>query len=76
MCFTGIVTRCPLELRMKNKPSGTPWNATISYNETGSGSVSRNIKQPSDVGEWIRDGRMQLVHCLEKIMHSPLYLLF
>ncbi|KAM9859093.1 LOW QUALITY PROTEIN: interferon-induced GTP-binding protein Mx-like [Aulostomus maculatus] len=46
---TGIVTRCPLELKMKRLKEGENWSGKISYNDT-----EEEIEHPDDVEKKIR----------------------
>ncbi|KAM9813641.1 LOW QUALITY PROTEIN: interferon-induced GTP-binding protein Mx-like [Neosynchiropus ocellatus] len=46
---SGIVTRCPLELKMKRLREGEPWFGRISYQET-----EEDIDCPADVEKHIR----------------------
>ncbi len=47
----GIVTRCPLELKMKKKREGEEWYGKISYQ-----SHEEEITDPADVEKKIRKG--------------------
>lgn len=48
---SGIITRCPLELKMKKQPWDQAWNGTISYR-----GVRLTLKDPSHVEREIRKG--------------------
>uniref|UniRef100_UPI0035901512 interferon-induced GTP-binding protein Mx-like n=1 Tax=Myxine glutinosa TaxID=7769 RepID=UPI0035901512 len=50
---TGIVTRCPLALKLKR--GGSKWKCTMKYN-TAEGPLQEDITAPSDVGEAVREG--------------------
>lgn len=63
--MSGMVTRCPLELRMKNMPAGTPWHARITYTipSTGTGRpVVYDIDDSSDVCTRIQEGVFTVNH--------------
>uniref|UniRef100_A0A674EGT5 Myxovirus (influenza) resistance B n=1 Tax=Salmo trutta TaxID=8032 RepID=A0A674EGT5_SALTR len=47
---SGIVTRCPLELKMKRKKEGEEWHGKISYQDH-----EEEIEDPSDVEKKIRE---------------------
>lgn len=49
---TGIVTRCPLELKMKRKRQGEVWYGKISYHDH-----EEEIDDPANVEAKIREGR-------------------
>ncbi|XP_029946649.1 interferon-induced GTP-binding protein Mx-like [Salarias fasciatus] len=49
---SGIVTRCPLELKMKRKTDGDPWFGKISYQNH-----EEEIKKPGLVEKKIRDAQ-------------------
>ncbi len=49
--YSGIVTRCPLELKMKRKKEGEDWYGKISYQ-----SFEEEIEDPADVEKKIREG--------------------
>ncbi|KAM9409428.1 interferon-induced GTP-binding protein Mx-like [Pholidichthys leucotaenia] len=53
---SGIVTRCPLELRMTRKEQGQAWHCKIQYLES-----EEVIKKPSDVEKKIREAQDKLV---------------
>ncbi|XP_060926110.1 interferon-induced GTP-binding protein Mx-like [Limanda limanda] len=48
----GIVTRCPLELKMKRKRSGDVWYGEISYRD-----YKEEIHDPADVDKMIREAQ-------------------
>ncbi|CAB1428109.1 unnamed protein product [Pleuronectes platessa] len=48
----GIVTRCPLELKMKRKRSGDVWYGKISYRD-----YEEEIDDPADVEKMIREAQ-------------------
>ncbi|KAF3689568.1 Interferon-induced GTP-binding protein Mx Interferon-inducible Mx protein [Channa argus] len=52
---TGIVTRCPLELKMKRNKEGETWYGKISYQ-----SYNEEIKNPADVEEKIREAQVKI----------------
>lgn len=52
LCFSGIVTRCPLELKMKRKEVGEEWYGKITYKEH-----EEEIKDPKFVEKMIRKGK-------------------
>ncbi|KAL0978542.1 hypothetical protein UPYG_G00171890 [Umbra pygmaea] len=49
---SGIVTRCPLELKMKRKREGEEWQGKISYQD-----YEEEIEDPSDVEKLIREAQ-------------------
>uniref|UniRef100_UPI0009B43285 interferon-induced GTP-binding protein Mx-like n=1 Tax=Monopterus albus TaxID=43700 RepID=UPI0009B43285 len=49
---SGIVTRCPLELKMKRKKEGDEWYGKISYRD-----YEEEIEDPVDVEKLIRDAQ-------------------
>uniref|UniRef100_A0A674EG39 Myxovirus (influenza) resistance B n=1 Tax=Salmo trutta TaxID=8032 RepID=A0A674EG39_SALTR len=49
---SGIVTRCPLELKMKRKKEGEEWHGKISYQDH-----EEEIEDPSDVEKKIREAQ-------------------
>lgn len=49
---SGIVTRCPLELKMKRKKEGEEWHGKISYRE-----YEEDIEDPADVEKKIREAQ-------------------
>lgn len=51
MVHSGIVTRCPLELKLRKLSSGTEWTAIISYND-----VRETFYDPSQVESYVRKG--------------------
>ncbi|KAM6930113.1 interferon-induced GTP-binding protein Mx-like [Lycodopsis pacificus] len=51
----GIVTRCPLELKMKRKKEGEEWYGKISYE-----GYEEEIKDPADVKKIIREAQVKL----------------
>ncbi|KAK7121470.1 hypothetical protein R3I93_022533 [Phoxinus phoxinus] len=52
---SGIVTRCPLELRLKKVTGGVSWNAVLSYRDKKS-----EIVDSSSVGERIEAAQIEL----------------
>nr|XP_046240531.1 interferon-induced GTP-binding protein Mx-like [Scatophagus argus] len=52
---SGIVTRCPLELKMKRKKEGEDWYGKISYQD-----YEEEIDDPVDVEEMIREAQNEL----------------
>ncbi|XP_034551422.1 interferon-induced GTP-binding protein Mx-like [Notolabrus celidotus] len=52
---SGIVTRCPLELKMKKIPEGEQWHGEISYRD-----FKEKIEGPADVEEKIREAQNQI----------------
>ncbi|XP_051803822.1 zinc finger and BTB domain-containing protein 49 isoform X2 [Acanthochromis polyacanthus] len=52
---SGIVTRCPLELKMKRKEEGEKWFGKISYRD-----CVEEIKKPANVEEKIREAQDQM----------------
>ena len=55
-CYTGIVTRCPLELKMKRKKEGEKWYGRISYND-----YKEELDDPADVEDCIREGAVKCI---------------
>uniref|UniRef100_A0A4W5KHJ5 Interferon-induced GTP-binding protein Mx n=1 Tax=Hucho hucho TaxID=62062 RepID=A0A4W5KHJ5_9TELE len=53
--LTGIVTRCPLELKMKRKREGEEWHGKISYQDH-----EEEIEDPSDVEKKIREAQDEM----------------
>ncbi|KAM3875432.1 LOW QUALITY PROTEIN: interferon-induced GTP-binding protein Mx3-like [Diretmus argenteus] len=51
----GIVTRCPLELKMKRKRQGEDWYGKISYQ-----SIEEEIDDPADVEKKIREAQDEM----------------
>ncbi|CAB1353578.1 unnamed protein product [Coregonus sp. 'balchen'] len=51
----GIVTRCPLELKMKRKREGEEWHGKISYQDH-----EEEIEDPSDVEKKIREAQDEM----------------
>ncbi|KAL2310357.1 hypothetical protein Nmel_002006 [Mimus melanotis] len=49
---TGIVTRCPLELKLKRLPEGQAWQGKISYRN-----VTQELQDPSEVDRAIRQAQ-------------------
>uniref|UniRef100_UPI0037E731C1 interferon-induced GTP-binding protein Mx-like n=1 Tax=Semicossyphus pulcher TaxID=241346 RepID=UPI0037E731C1 len=49
---SGIVTRCPLELKMKRKKEGEEWYGKISYRD-----ITKEIEDPADVEKKIREAQ-------------------
>jgi len=67
MCFiviSGIVTRCPLELRLKSCAAGNPWRGRIRYqpqghdfdNDEDDFGVDEGIDDPCEVEGRVRTG--------------------
>ncbi|XP_070967498.1 interferon-induced GTP-binding protein Mx3 isoform X2 [Oncorhynchus clarkii lewisi] len=52
---SGIVTRCPLELKMKRKREGEEWHGKISYQDH-----EEEIEDPSDVEKKIREAQDEM----------------
>uniref|UniRef100_A0A8C8I387 Uncharacterized protein n=1 Tax=Oncorhynchus tshawytscha TaxID=74940 RepID=A0A8C8I387_ONCTS len=52
---SGIVTRCPLELKMKRKKEGEEWHGKISYQDR-----EEEIEDPSDVEKKIREAQDEM----------------
>ncbi|CAB1353579.1 unnamed protein product [Coregonus sp. 'balchen'] len=52
---SGIVTRCPLELKMKRKREGEEWHGKISYQDH-----EEEIEDPSDVEKKIRKAQDEM----------------
>ncbi|KAJ7998949.1 hypothetical protein DPEC_G00210300 [Dallia pectoralis] len=52
---SGIVTRCPLELKMKRKREGEGWHGKISYQDH-----EEEIEDPSDVEKKIREAQDEM----------------
>ncbi|XP_040059231.2 interferon-induced GTP-binding protein Mx [Gasterosteus aculeatus] len=52
---SGIVTRCPLELKMKRRREGEEWYGKISYQD-----YEEEIKDPADVEKLIREAQVKL----------------
>uniref|UniRef100_A0A8C7TJM4 Uncharacterized protein n=1 Tax=Oncorhynchus mykiss TaxID=8022 RepID=A0A8C7TJM4_ONCMY len=52
---SGIVTRCPLELKMKRKKEGEEWHGKISYQDH-----EEEIEDPSDVEKKIREAQDEM----------------
>ncbi|XP_072441799.1 interferon-induced GTP-binding protein Mx3-like isoform X1 [Chiloscyllium punctatum] len=52
---TGIVTRCPLELKMKNGTMASQWKGQLTY-----GDVSLTLNTPQDVEEEIKKAQKHL----------------
>ncbi|XP_070693648.1 interferon-induced GTP-binding protein Mx-like [Pempheris klunzingeri] len=52
---SGIVTRCPLELKMKRKKEGEEWYGKISYQ-----SCEEDIDDPADVEKKIREAQDEM----------------
>ncbi|XP_041837169.1 interferon-induced GTP-binding protein Mx-like [Melanotaenia boesemani] len=53
---SGIVTRCPLELKMKKKNEGEEWCGKISYRDCD----EEEIESPANVEEKIREAQVKL----------------
>ncbi|XP_071393376.1 interferon-induced GTP-binding protein Mx3-like [Centroberyx affinis] len=60
----GIVTRCPLELKMKRKRKGEDWEGTISYpvknGPTGCLLYEAYIEDPAHVGQFIEQAQNEM----------------
>ncbi|CAF95923.1 unnamed protein product, partial [Tetraodon nigroviridis] len=54
---SGIVTRCPLELKMKRRKEGEEWYGKISYQDH-----QEEIEDPADVEKKIREGSAMGLH--------------
>ncbi|KAF1391315.1 hypothetical protein PFLUV_G00040850 [Perca fluviatilis] len=52
---SGIVTRCPLELKMKRRREGEEWYGKISYQD-----CEKEIEDPADVEKKIRDAQDEM----------------
>ncbi|XP_038657396.1 interferon-induced GTP-binding protein Mx3-like [Scyliorhinus canicula] len=52
---TGIVTRCPLELKLKNAENGSPWNGQLHYRD-----YSVTLNSPLQVEEEIKKAQEKL----------------
>nr|AER25333.1 MxA [Dicentrarchus labrax] len=52
---SGIVTRCPLELKMKRKKEGEEWYGKISYQD-----FEEEIEDPADVEKKIREAQDEM----------------
>uniref|UniRef100_A0A8C1YPK8 Si:dkeyp-110c12.3 n=1 Tax=Cyprinus carpio TaxID=7962 RepID=A0A8C1YPK8_CYPCA len=52
---SGIVTRCPLELKLRKSNNGSSWAATISYNE-----VRETFHDPAQVESYVRRAQNML----------------
>ncbi|XP_060898312.1 interferon-induced GTP-binding protein Mx-like [Labrus mixtus] len=52
---SGIVTRCPLELKMKKMREGEQWAGVISYRD-----VREEIDDPADVDEKVREAQNKM----------------
>uniref|UniRef100_A0A1I8FLV7 Dynamin-type G domain-containing protein n=1 Tax=Macrostomum lignano TaxID=282301 RepID=A0A1I8FLV7_9PLAT len=50
---SGIVTRCPLQLSMRSKPTGD-WTGRISYQNRQGEHIERSISKTCEVGEIVR----------------------
>lgn len=48
---SGIVTRCPLELKLRKRSSGSDWTAVISYND-----FQETFYDPTQVESYVRRG--------------------
>uniref|UniRef100_A0A3Q2VXY3 Interferon-induced GTP-binding protein Mx n=1 Tax=Haplochromis burtoni TaxID=8153 RepID=A0A3Q2VXY3_HAPBU len=53
---SGIVTRCPLELKMMRKKEGEAWYGKISYRD-----FEEKIKEPALVEKMIREAQLKLI---------------
>ena len=70
--FSGIVTRCPLELRLKSRPEKSEWMGRISYQKLSGERVIKELGHPSRVGEEVNRGKLpELQEALEAAF--PLY---
>lgn len=49
--FTGIVTRCPLVLKLKRVEKGAPWSAVLTYEDQ-----VKILQRPKDVGSAVASG--------------------
>ncbi|XP_053505848.1 interferon-induced GTP-binding protein Mx1-like isoform X2 [Ictalurus furcatus] len=54
-----IVTRCPLELKMKKSRQKDFWHGKIKYKD-----IERDIADPADVERWIRKAQNEIVGAL------------
>uniref|UniRef100_A0A8C9WLT8 MX dynamin like GTPase 1 n=1 Tax=Scleropages formosus TaxID=113540 RepID=A0A8C9WLT8_SCLFO len=52
---SGIVTRCPLELKMKRLKDKQEWHGKISYQD-----ITKEIDDPSEVGRLIREAQDEM----------------
>ncbi|XP_068073631.2 interferon-induced GTP-binding protein Mx isoform X1 [Danio rerio] len=52
---SGIVTRCPLELKLRKMSSGSGWTAVISYND-----VRETFHEPAQVESFVRKAQNML----------------
>lgn len=53
MVHSGIVTRCPLELKLRKLSIGSDWTAIISYND-----VRETFHDPAEVESYVRRGEV------------------
>lgn len=51
--IVGIVTRCPLELKLKKTPTSQEWKGKISYRN-----ISTDLQHASEVENAIRNGEL------------------
>lgn len=56
----GIVTRTPLEKRMRTARNGTGWKCRIRYKDHKGQQVNMEITNPSEVGDAVKDGKNKL----------------
>lgn len=52
----GIVTRCPLELKLKRIPADQAWKGKISYQD-----ISRELQYASEVDKAVREGELKCI---------------
>ena len=58
---TGIVTRCPLVLRLKSSVNGDQeWRGRINYTDSEGHHHSKDIHSPQDVGDCVLQGKSAL----------------
>ncbi|XP_068449701.1 interferon-induced GTP-binding protein Mx-like isoform X2 [Clinocottus analis] len=62
---SGIVTRCPLELKMKRRRAGEEWYGKISYQ-----GHEEEIEDPADVDEMIREAQNKMAGVGAKISND------
>ncbi|XP_067359315.1 interferon-induced GTP-binding protein Mx-like [Channa argus] len=62
---TGIVTRCPLELKMKRKKEGEEWYGKISYQDQ-----EEEIEDPADVEKKIQEAQNEMAGIGVGISHD------
>ncbi|XP_064612205.1 interferon-induced GTP-binding protein Mx3-like [Liolophura sinensis] len=56
----GIVTRTPLEKRMRTARNGTGWRCRIQYKDHKGQHVNTEISNPSDVGEAVKEAQSRI----------------